>query len=235
MQDRTLGQNPRGRYQGRLNSGAFDDVKVERVDLGNNKVGLNFIVKPKPIVVDYTIKGNEKYKSKKLEKLIVLEKGKPLDERKLAASRKAILENTGTQDTTAPKSQPPRTRRKAQKLSKSHSSSTKNHVASSRSRIHRQYAICRSELKDIVVTKQQLWRYIFRFGNYYNEYQHDLDKEALRKAYHAKDTWISKSLKSRNKNSKTENGSSSTSNSKKVNLTQSRLLMTETQGSQRTT
>ncbi len=170
-----------------MNSGAFDDVKVERVDLGNNKVGLNFIVKPKPIVVDYTIKGNEKYKSKKLEKLIVLEKGKPLDERKLAASRKAILEkyrNAGYYGTEVTTSQDKAEGTESIKIT---------FVINEKPRCKLKgvgftgnTAFTVSELKDIVVTKRQLWRYIFRFGNYYNEYQHDLDKEALRKAYHAK-------------------------------------------------
>ena len=41
-----------------MQSGSFDDVKVERVSLGGDRVGINFIVKPKPVVTNITITGN---------------------------------------------------------------------------------------------------------------------------------------------------------------------------------
>ena len=75
-----------------MQSGSFDDVKVERVSLGGDRVGINFIVKPKPVVTNITITGNAIYKTKKLKKLLTLEVNKTLNERKLAESRKAILE-----------------------------------------------------------------------------------------------------------------------------------------------
>ena len=170
-----------------MQSGSFDDVKIERVSLGGDRVGINFIVKPKPVVTNISITGNAIYKTKKLKKLLTLEVNKTLNERKLAESRKAILEKYrnagyyGTEVTTAEErnaagngvnivftiKEKPRTKLKGVSF-------IGNTV------------FTEDELKNAIVTKRQWWRYIFRFGNYYNEYQHDLDKEALQKIYHNK-------------------------------------------------
>ena len=169
-----------------MQSGSFDDVKVERVSLGPGKVGINFIVKPKPPVNEIIINGNKQYKTKKLRKLVTLETGKTLNERKLAESRKAILEkynNAGYFGTIVNTVQ--------EKTPNGGVNVVFNITETTRSKLKGvsfigNAAFTESELKDAIYTKRQWWRYIFRFGNYYNKFQHDLDKDALQKLYRNK-------------------------------------------------
>ncbi len=170
-----------------MQSGSFDDVKVERVSLGGDRVGINFIVKPKPVVTNITITGNAIYKTKKLKKLLTLEINKTLNERKLAESRKAILEKYqnagyyGTEVTTAEERNATGTGVNVVFTIKEKSRSKLKGVSFVGNTVFTE-----DQLKSAIITKRQWWRYIFRFGNYYNEYQHDLDKEALQKLYQNK-------------------------------------------------
>ena len=170
-----------------MQSGSFDDVKVERVSLGGDRVGINFIIKPKPVVSNITITGNTTYKTKKLKKLLTLEINKTLNERKLAESRKAILDkyrNAGYYGTEVTTSQERNasgtgvnvvfTIKEKQRFKLKGVSFVGNTV------------FTEDVLKRAIVTQRQWWRYIFRFGNYYNEYQHDLDKDMLQKLYRNK-------------------------------------------------
>ena len=169
-----------------MQSGSFDDVKVERVSLGAGKVGINFIVSPKAPVNEIIINGNKQYKTKKLRKLVTLESNKTLNERKLAESRKAILDKYnnagyfGTEVTTV-----------QEKTTNGAVNVIFNIKETSRRKLKGvsfigNAAFKDSELKSAIYTKRQWWRYIFRFGNYYNEFQHDLDKDALQKLYRNK-------------------------------------------------
>ena len=170
-----------------MQSGSFDDVKVERVSLGGDRVGINFIVKPKPVVTNITITGNAIYKTKKLKKLLTLEVNKTLNERKLAESRKAILEKYqnagyyGTEVNTTEERNAAGTGVNVVFTVKEKSRSKLKGVSFVGNTVFTE-----DQLKSAIVTKRQWWRYIFRFGNYYNEYQHDLDKEALQKLYQNK-------------------------------------------------
>ena len=170
-----------------MQSGSFDDVKVERVSLGGDRIGINFIVKPKPVVTNITITGNTTYKTKKLKKLLTLEVNKTLNERKLAESRKAILEKYqnagyyGTEVNTVEERNATGTGVNVVFTVKEKSRSKLKGVSFIGNTVFTE-----DELKSAIVTKRQWWRYIFRFGNYYNEYQHDLDKEALQKLYQNK-------------------------------------------------
>lgn len=170
-----------------MQSGSFDDVKVERVSLGGDRVGINFIVKPKPVVTNISITGNTTYKTKKLKKLLTLDLNKTLNERKLAESRKAILDKYrnagyyGTEVTTAQERNASGTGVNVVFTIKEKPRCKLKGVSFVGNTVFTE-----DELKSAIVTKRQWWRYIFRFGNYYNEYQHDLDKDALQKLYRNK-------------------------------------------------
>lgn len=170
-------------------SGSFDTVRVERVPLGEGRLGLNIFVKPRPIVHSVVVRGSSEYTPENLRIQIedIIKVGSPVEERAKAAARKKILEKYqdagywGTEVTTV-----------EEPASGSEGGVQVVVVVKEKARHKLEGTYFQdatvfeeSELRDCLYTKRQWWRYIFRFGNYFNEQLLALDSEALRRKYHA--------------------------------------------------
>ena len=164
----------------------FDDVRTSVETAADGKVTVTFTVTPKPIVRNILIQGNQKFKTSKLQRLIQHDVAVPVDETALAADRNAILdkyrsaghygtevtttqapaENNGVNVTFVIQEQP---RYKLQKVE-----------------FYGNNEFSDDELRAAIVTKREWWRYIFRFGNYFNEQQLVLDRDKLKELYGTK-------------------------------------------------
>ena len=168
-------------------SGSFDNVRVERVDLGGTAVGLNFFVITKPILRQIEFRGNKEYPEKKLLNVIEdhISVGRPLEERMKAAARKAILEKYqndgyfGTEISTL--EEKPEDGQGAVLVFVI--KEEQRHKLEG-TRFENATVFEEGDLRTSIVTQRQWWRYIFRFGNYFNKQQLPMDKEALKKKYH---------------------------------------------------
>ncbi|MBO4345865.1 MAG: outer membrane protein assembly factor BamA [Victivallales bacterium] len=161
----------------------FDDVKISTDRTDDSRVILTFTVTPRPIVNSIKIEGNKWYKAKKLRKHIKHPSPALLDDVQLAADRKAMLKKYqeagfyGTEINTV-KSPNPKggidvtfvvTEEDRHKLKKVYFKNNK--------------VFTEGELRSAIVTQRQWWRYIIRFGNYFNAEQQALDKDKLQKLY----------------------------------------------------
>ncbi len=164
----------------------FDDVRTSVETAADGKVNVTFIVTPKPIVRAILIQGNQKFKTAKLQKLIQHDVAVPVDETALAADRNAILDkyrNAGHFGTEVTTTQTPvddggvnvtfviqeQPRYKLQKVE-----------------FYGNNEFTDDELRAAIVTKREWWRYLFRFGNYFNEQQLVLDRDKLKEIYGTK-------------------------------------------------
>ena len=167
-------------------SGKLSDVKTDVERTSDGRLTLIFMVVPKPMVRKINIQGNEEYSERRLRNLLKLQPDKILDDNQLAMDRKAILDkyrdagyygtevntttsrnNDGSVDVTFVVRE-----EKRFKLKKVY--------------FRNNTAYTESELREIVQTQRQWWRYILRFGNYYNKEMQSLDKDKLEKAYGTK-------------------------------------------------
>ena len=161
----------------------FDDVKISTERTEDERVILTITVTPKPVVKSIKIQGVRRYKVKKLRRHIKHAEGALLDDVQLAADRKAILNKYqeagyyGTEVNTVKSANPTGgidvtfvvTEEDRYKLKKVY---FKNNTV-----------FTESELRGEIVTQRQWWRYIIRFGNYFNKEQQALDKDRLQKLY----------------------------------------------------
>lgn len=84
-------------------TGFFYNIQVEEQVDANQGLTITYRVQGKPVLTDIRFVGNESYKTRKLRKKITSEIGEPLDERKLFADKKALIEayqKKGMQKTT---------------------------------------------------------------------------------------------------------------------------------------
>lgn len=167
-----------------IKSGKLMDARVKTEAGADGRLVVRYIVRPKPMVVNILLQGNTVYNSNRIKKLIGHEVGVLLDDTQLAADRSAILEKyrkagyfgTTVVTRTAPSEGRPgvdvifiikeELRVKLRKVF------FKNNTA-----------YTEGELRNEIMTKRQWWRYIFRFGNYYNEQLLALDKDKLARLY----------------------------------------------------
>lgn len=170
-----------------VKGGAFEDVRTQVEPLADNTVHVTYLLKPKPLVRNIVIQGNDIYKTSKLRKLITLEPGRHVDEAVLAKDRNAILNKYreagyfGTEVSTL------------QNKPESGIGVDVIYVIREERRSKLEgvefvgnTVFTAAELREVLVTKRQWWRYIIRFGNYYNEEQLVLDKDRLKELYGGK-------------------------------------------------
>ena len=168
-------------------SGSFDNVRVEQVDLGGDEIGLNIFVMPKPLIQKVEFRGNKEYSEKKLLNTIEdhITVGQPLEERKKAAARKAILEkyqNDGYYGTEVTTLEEKPADGQGSVLVFVIKEETRHKLEGTR--FENATVFEESDLRTTIVTQRQWWRYIFRFGNYFNKQLLPMDKDALKKKYH---------------------------------------------------
>ncbi|MGN0878309.1 MAG: outer membrane protein assembly factor BamA [Oligosphaeraceae bacterium] len=169
-------------------SGSFESVRVERVDLGGGRLGLNFFVQPRPMVRSLVVRGSSEYSADSLLRQVedIVKVGAPAEERAKAAARKKILEKYqdagywGTEVSTL-----------EEPMADGQGGVQVVIVVKEKARrkLEGTYfqdatAFPEDELRDCLYTKRQWWRYIFRFGNYFNDHLLPLDSEELRRKYH---------------------------------------------------
>jgi outer membrane protein insertion porin family len=167
--------------------GAFEDVRTQVEPLPDGSVAVSYLLKPKALVRNILIQGNKIYRTSKLRKLITLEPGRQADEAVLAADRNALLakyRDAGYYGTEV-----------ASLQSKPESGVGVDVIyvirEEQRSKLEAVQFVGNtvfkdSELREVMVTKRQWWRYIIRFGNYYNEQQLVLDRDQLKTLYAGK-------------------------------------------------
>lgn len=167
-----------------MKSGNFEDVNVRKEALTGDEIELVFVVLPKRMVRSFTYTGNEHFKDKKIRSMLTHSTGMPLDEGLLARDIAEIVRRYQTAGyfaaTVTFAVQPvPDTDEVNVVLQISEGARAKlkkveftgNTVFSD------------GKLRKAVRTRRAWWRYIFRWGNYYNRDLAVVDKDLLRQAY----------------------------------------------------
>jgi len=165
-------------------SGCFQDVetRVEKQNDGNLHVV--FILTARKIVKEIKITGNEYYKEKRLRHLLQHKTGVILNENTMAADRQALLGkyvDAGFHGTEV-----------VSNVEANSDGTTVNIIYVIKETPRRKLlgvgfvgatVFTEDELANALMTKRQWWRYIFRFGNYFNDQYLPLDKDRLRELY----------------------------------------------------
>jgi outer membrane protein insertion porin family len=164
--------------------GAFQDVRYEVEEQAGDRVLIIFQVKPTPSVNKVVFEGNAAYKDKRLRSLIEHKEGVPLDESQVAKDRAALVdryEDGGYHGTTIATEYRPVGDTNAVdlvfRIQEAPRAKLKGVAFVGNT------AFGERELSKTVRSRRQWWRYIFRFGNYYNEPQTALDRDLLRDLY----------------------------------------------------
>ena len=167
--------------------GTFSDVRTELTEQSDGQVLLVFIVSPRPTVRKILVEGNKHYKDKKLLALISQQTKAPLDQVQLSKDKVAIADkyrNAGYYGTTV-----------ATELRPVKGTSSVDVVfivkEMPRAKLKKVFfagnTVFKSEeLRKAIHTRRQWWRYVFRFGNYFNERALALDKDSLQELYATK-------------------------------------------------
>ncbi len=170
-------------------TGKFEDVQVRLESAQDGSIHVIYVLTPHKVVRSVSINGNTEYKTKRLTKLLKLMTNQVLDDTVLAKDRSALLDKyrdggyygtevttdltpseDGTQvDVTYQIHEKPRFKLKGVAFEG-----------------NTETVFTQDELRDAIATKRQWWRYIFRFGNYFNEQLQPLDKDKLQALYGTK-------------------------------------------------
>ena len=170
-----------------VKSGEFEDVRTNFGMMPNGKIEVTYLVSPKPIVRGIVFEGNSEYKSSRLSHTVKHEVGIPLDENQLAKDRNALLEryrNAGYFGTEV------HSLRRAREdgsgvdivfvIKEEHRRKLKKVYFEGNT------VFTQGELRKSIVTQRQWWRYILRFGNWFNGEMQAMDKDKLKTLYGTK-------------------------------------------------
>lgn len=167
-----------------MRSGSFEDVNVRKESLAGGEVELVFVVMPKRMVRNFLPQGNQHFKDRRIRSLLTHSSGMPLDEGLLSRDLAEIVRRyqaagyfratvafavepvAGTDDVNVviQVDEGPRAKLKRVEFQG-------NTVFSD------------GKLRRTVRTRRAWWRYLFRWGNYYNRDLAVVDKDRLRQAY----------------------------------------------------
>ncbi len=167
-----------------MKSGSFEDVNVKKEDLPGGDVELVFVVLPKRMVRSFAFEGNEHFKDKKLQSILTHPVGAPLDEGLLGKDigemvKKYRMAGYYAAGVTF----------EEQPVANTSDVNVVMHVVEGpRAKLAKVEFVGNTVFKDsklrkTVRTKRPWWRYIFRWGNYYNPDLVVVDKDLLRQAY----------------------------------------------------
>jgi outer membrane protein insertion porin family len=167
-----------------MKSGSFEDVKVETKPLDDNSVELIFVVLPKRMVRSFSFVGNDSFKDKKLRSILTHPVGAPVDEGQLARDLGEMVKKyrsdgyygaainfevqpiADTSDVNIVVNVKEGPRAKLAKVVFEGNTAFKDRA-----------------LRKTIRTRRAWWRYIFRWGNFYNPDQITIDKDMLRQKY----------------------------------------------------
>lgn len=165
-------------------TGHFRDIQTSSETGADGKVQVLFMVVPKKLVTAIEIVGNKAYKDSSLRYLLKQKLEVPADDKIVAADCAAILEkyrSGGYHGTTVSSNF---------EDSADGSTCTLTYVIQEAARAKLQGVVFDgntvfedSEIKSQLLTKRQWWRYIFRFGNYFNEQLLHYDKKKISDLY----------------------------------------------------
>lgn len=168
-------------------TGSFSDIQTSSTSASDGSVDLLFVVTPKKTISEILLEGNSHFTDKKLLRLVKHPVDIPLDDAKVAADRSAIFEKyrgAGYYGSSVTYRLQDNVEGDSAKLI---------YVISERPRAKLQKVqfegntvFSEAELRDELMTKRQWWRYIFRFGNYFNEQLLQYDQDKLRELYATK-------------------------------------------------
>ena len=167
-----------------MKSGSFEDVNIKAEELPGGDVELVFVLLPKRMVRSFQFAGNKEFKDKKLLSLLTHPTGAPLDEGLLARDIGEIVKkyrsagyfgavlnfavepvpDTSDVNVTVQVAEGPRAKLKGVEFEG-------NGLFKDR------------QLRRVLQTKRQWWRYLFRWGNYYNRDLLVVDGDLLRRKY----------------------------------------------------
>ncbi|MFA6814897.1 MAG: outer membrane protein assembly factor BamA [Lentisphaeria bacterium] len=162
----------------------FDDIQTRVVKNTDSTVEVIYIFRVKELIEKIEFEGNKFYSDKKLYREVKHPVGVIADAQIIAADRKAIEDkynNSGNHGTVVDS--------KIIKATKDHGAIL-CYVIQEKMR-HKlegvafdgNTAFTTSELADVLMTKRQWWRYVLRFGNYFNSQMLIMDKRNLAKFY----------------------------------------------------
>lgn len=161
-----------------------DNVRFEIKTLPDSTKEVTFLVTLKGNIVDKQVAGNTVYSNKRLLLMTKSKVGQPVDDRQLAADRKAIIEkyekdgHYGTEVHTLIEKAPD-----GSGCVLTFQISECPHYKLKGVAFEGNTAFTDSEIAGVLATRRQWWRYIFRFGNYYNPAMHPVDIERIRTLY----------------------------------------------------
>ncbi|NLZ62747.1 MAG: outer membrane protein assembly factor BamA [Lentisphaerae bacterium] len=165
-------------------TGHFRDIQTSSETGADGKVQVLFMVVPKKLVTAIEIVGNKAYKDSSLRYLLKQKLEVPADDKIVAADCAAIMEkyrSGGYHGTTVSSNF---------EDSADGSTCTLTYVIQEAARAKLQGVVFDgntvfedSEIKSQLLTKRQWWRYIFRFGNYFNEQLLHYDKKKISDLY----------------------------------------------------
>ncbi|MBR0458462.1 MAG: outer membrane protein assembly factor BamA [Victivallales bacterium] len=170
-----------------VKSGNFEDVQTKFEQMDDGRIRVIFTVAPKPMVVKISFQGNTEYTEKSLRRLAKHETGIPLDENQLSKDRIEILNRYRNAGFYGTEVQTIRTQ--AEDANGVEVTFViKEEVRHKLKKVYFQgnTAFTEKELRREIYTKRQWWRYILRFGNYYNPELKMLDQDKLQELYHSK-------------------------------------------------
>lgn len=166
---------------------SFESVQTRWVPGANDTVEITFLVVPKPILESIQITGNKEFKETRIRSLISHATGTPLDDDQLFKDAGAIREKYRKSGYYAAKVEVKKTPREDRNgvdvvfaIDEGSRAKLKKVLFTGRT------AFSEGELRKAVTTKRPWWKYIFRWGNFYNEQVLDLDKDKLAELYATK-------------------------------------------------
>jgi len=167
-------------------SGSFSNVRVVPEDSGNGQKVVTVYVVPKPFISGILFEGNKEFTSGKLSSVIEehLTIGMAVSEHAKAKARKAILDkyaDDGFFSTIVKTTEKPAPDGNGTMIVFEIKEAP--HYKLEGVYFRNNTVFTESQLRDVTVTKRQWWRYIIRFGNYFNELQLADDKEGILRTY----------------------------------------------------
>ncbi len=165
-------------------TGNFQDIQTSSETGPDGKVRVQFIVLPKRIVTAIKIAGNEAYKDSALRHLLKQKLDVPAEDKIVAADCAAIMEkyrSGGYYGTTVSSSFADSEDESACTLIYTIQESQRAKLQGVQFEGNSVFAD--SEIRDQLLTKRQWWRYLFRFGNYFNAQLMHYDKKKIADLY----------------------------------------------------
>ena len=164
-------------------SGKIDDVRTEIKRGADGRAVLVFIITPKPIIDEIRIVGNRQMKLRRLKNQITSVVGQQVDEETIAADRKAMLKKYTDDGYFGTEIKTLRDLNEEGNVVITFAINEATHC-----KLHKVYfknntAYSQGELRGAIQTQRQWWRYIFRFGNFFNADTIPIDKDKLVKLY----------------------------------------------------